>query len=175
MAPGTFMVFTLDRMDRCNAPAFAQHGYAVWDGTTWTVQYRADGCPKMFTSAQAAFPFHSGGARYRLYYGDPSLTAGKVAGSSLPFLGPKKLIYADGVLTGLPAVVDFEDWEPQTSSRDIVFLWPNGDQMDAAAEGYIDDYHFLTPTGTNSLQVMYLTITDGAVAPFSAVAILTNP
>ena len=65
--------------------------------------------------------------------------------------------------------------EPQTSARDVVFLWPNGEQMDARAEGYIDDYHFLTPTGVLDLQVMYLTITDGAIAPISATAVLTNP
>ena len=138
------------------------------------MQYRDNRCPKLFTSAQAAFPFHSGGVRYRLYYGDPSITEGRGT-SNLPFLGPKKLIYADGRMTGAPEVVDFEDWEPQTSARDIVFLWPNGDQMNVSAEGYIDDYHFLTPTGASSLQVMYLTITDGALAPISATAVLTNP
>ena len=53
------------------------HGYAVWDGAGWVVQYGEDGCPKLFTSVQAAFPFHSGGARYRLYYGDPSITTGQ--------------------------------------------------------------------------------------------------
>ena len=173
MATGTFMVFTLDRVQGCSAFGF-NHGYAVWDGGSWVVQYRDNGCPKLFTSAQAAFPFHSGGVRYRLYYGDPSITEGRGT-ANLPFLGPKKLIYADGRMTGAPDVVDFEDWEPQTSARDIVFLWPNGDQMNASAEGYIDDYHFLTPTGTSGLQVMYLTITDGAIAPTSATAVLTNP
>ena len=48
-------------------------------------------------------------------------------------------------------------------------------QMDARAEGYIDDYHFLTPTGESSLQVMYVTITDGAIAPISVAAVLLNP
>jgi hypothetical protein len=175
MAAGTFMVFTIDRLDSCGAPAFANHGYAVWDGTRWVVQYRPDGCPKMFLSAQAAFPFHSGGVRYRLYYGDVSVPAGRLPGSKLPFLGPKKLMYADGGVTGLPGVVDFEDWEAQTSARDVIFVWPNGDQMDATAEGYIDDYHFLTPTGAPGLQVLYITITDGAIPPISATAILTNP
>ena len=173
MAPGTFMVFTSDRVTGCSVYQ-QNHGYAVWNGSAWAVQYHADGCPKLFTSAQAAFPFHSGGAKYRLYYGDPSITEGR-GSTNLPFLGPKKLIYADGSLTGAPDVVDFEDWEPQTSARDVVFLWPNGDQMNAAAEGYIDDYHFLTPTGTLDLQVMYITITDGAIAPIAVVAILRNP
>ncbi|MDO8795001.1 MAG: fibronectin type III domain-containing protein [Vicinamibacterales bacterium] len=173
MAVGTFMVFTTDRVTGCSLSPM-NHGYAVWDGATWRVQYGLDGCPKLFTSAQAAFPFHSGGVKYRLYYGDPSIMEGQGT-ATLPFLGPKKLIYADGTATGDPTVVDFEDWEPQTSSRDIVFLWPDGAQLDAAAEGYIDDYHFLTPTGSAALQVMYLTITDGAIPPIAASALLTNP
>ena len=100
---------------------------------------------------------------------------GRVAGSNLPFLGPKSLIYADGSVSGDPGIVDFEDWEAQTLARDVVFLWPNGDVLDARAEGYIDDYHFLTPTGSSDLQVMYITITDGAIAPISVTAILKNP
>ena len=167
------MVFTLDRIASCTAYSM-NHGYAVWNGSTWAVQYRADGCPKLFTGAQAAFPFHSGGVRYRLYYGDPSLTEGR-SSSNLPFLGPKKLIYADGTVSGDAGVVDFEDWEAQTAARDVVFLWPNGNELDARAEGYIDDYHFLAPTGSLDLQVMYITITDGAVAPFSVTAMLKNP
>lgn len=174
MAEGSFMVFTSDRVTGCSDYQ-QNHGYAVWDGSKWVVQYRANGCPKLFTSAQAAFPFHSGGVRYRLYYGDPSITEGRATSGNLPFLGPKKLIYADGAVSGSAAVVDFEDWEAQTSARDVVFLWPNGDQLDARAEGYIDDYHFLTPTGDPSLQVMYITITDGAIVPIAVAAILLNP
>lgn len=174
LSAGTFMVFTVDRLTGCTT-ANMNHGYAVWTGSAWSVQYAANGCPKLFTSAQAAFPFHSGGGKYRLYFGDPALTDGKVTTSGLPFLGPKKLIYADASLTGDPNIVDFEDWESQTLPRDVVFLWPNGEQMDARAEGYIDDYHFLTPTGTQDLQVMYVTITDGAIVPIATTAILQNP
>jgi hypothetical protein len=57
-----------------------------------------------------------GGARFKLYYGQ------------LPFLGPKKPLYADGAASG--------------------------------AAG---------------LQVMYIAITDGIVAPFAASAVLLNP
>ncbi|MGE0865946.1 MAG: fibronectin type III domain-containing protein [Vicinamibacterales bacterium] len=174
MAVGSFMVFTSDRVTGCSDYQ-QNHGYAVWDGTRWVVQYRDNGCPKLFTSAQAAFPFHSGGVRYRLYYGDPSISEGRATTGNLPFLGPKKLIYADGAVSGAAGVVDFEDWEAQASARDVVFLWPNGDQMDARAEGYIDDYHFLTPTGDPNLQVMYITITDGAIAPIAVAAVLLNP
>ena len=173
-APGAFMVFTTDSVSNCSAVQ-QNHGYAVWDGTRWNVRYRADGCPKLFTSAQACLPMHLGGARYKMYCGDPSIMAGKVTGSSLPFLGPKKLMYADGSGTGADATVEFEDWEAQTASRDIHFLWPDGTKLDDRAEGYIDDYHFLAPTGSLDLQVGYLTITDGSVVPFGVAAILLNP
>lgn len=173
-AAGTFMVFTTDAISGCSSSNM-NHGYAVWSGSRWDVQYAANGCPKLFTSAQAAFPMHVGGARYKLYYGDPSATTGKISASSMPFLGPKKLIYADGALTGAAQNVDFEDWEAQTQARDVVFLWPNGDLMDATAEGYIDDYHFLAPTGSLDLQVMYLAITNGSEIPFAAAARLLNP
>jgi hypothetical protein len=173
MAVGSFMVFTVDRVTGC-ADYSHNHGYAVWDGAAWQVQYQSNGCPKLFTSAQAAFPFHSGGVRYRLYYGDPSVTEGRT-NSNLPFLGPKKLIYAEGTVSGAADVVEFEDWEAQASARDVVFLWPNGDELDARAEGYIDDYHFLAPTGSLDLQVMYITITDGGIPPIAVAAILINP
>ena len=173
-AAGAFMVFTTDSVANCST-AQQNHGYAVWDGIRWNVQYGADGCPKLFTSAQACLPMHLGGARYKMYCGDPSVTAGRVSGSTLPFLGPKKLLYADGSGSGSDATVEFEDWEVQTASRDIAFLWPNGSRLDDKAEGYIDDYHFLAPTGSLELQVGYLTITDGVVVPFAVAAILLNP
>lgn len=173
MAPGTFMVFTTDEVSGCSDYRM-NHGYAVWDGARWVVQYQANGCPKLFTSAQAAFPMHSGGVKYRLYYGDPSLQDGR-GSSQLPFLGPKKLIYADGTVSGDAGVVDFEDWESQDAARDVVFMWPDGTILDARAEGFIDDYHFLTPTGSLDLQVMYITVTDGAIPPIAATAVLRNP
>ncbi|MDP1568827.1 MAG: fibronectin type III domain-containing protein [Vicinamibacterales bacterium] len=173
-APGRFMVVTTDQVAGCSTSAMNQ-AYAVWDGGAWHVQYDARACPKLFTSAQAAQPVHVGGARYKMYYGDPSLTSGRDPLSRLPFLGPKKLIYADGAVTATPGLVDFEDWEAQGSAREVVFLWPDGDVLDARAEGYIDDWHFLSPTGTLDLQVMYLTITDGAVLPFASAAVLLNP
>lgn len=172
-AAGTFMVFTTDSISGCSSYGM-NHGYAVWNGSAWEVQYATNGCPKLFTSAQAAFPMHLGGVAYKLYYGDPSITTGKFSGS-LPFLGPKKLIYADGTRTGLTDRVDFEDWEAQSAARNVNFLWPNGDLLDATAEGYIDDYHFLAPTASLDLQVMYLAITNGSEVPFAAAAILLNP
>jgi len=172
-AAGTFMVFTTDSVTGCSTYNM-NHGYAVWNGTNWVVQYESSGCPKLFKSAQAAFPMHLGGVRYKLYYGDPSVTTGKLS-STMPFLGPKKLIYADGSLNGGASTVDFEDWESQANARDVVFLWPNGTQLDGTAEGYIDDYHFLSPTASLDLQVMYLAITNGTEVPFGAAAVLLNP
>ena len=173
-AVGTFMVFTTDKITGCATSGF-NHGYAVWNGSKFVVQYDAAGCPKLFKSAQAALPLHIGEARYKMYYGDPSLTTGKNTAINFPFLGPKKLIYADGRSTATVNTVEFEDWEDVSAGRDVQFLWPNGDVLDARAEGYIDDFQFLTPTGSLDLQVLYLTITDGNVVPFAATAILLNP
>jgi hypothetical protein len=172
-APGTFMVFTTDSVSGCSTYNM-NHGYAVWDGANWAVQYETDGCPKLFKSAQAAFPMHLGGANYKLYYGDPSVTTGRL-NTSMPFLGPKKVIYADGASSGDQDIVDFEDWEAAGSARNVNFLWPDGTLFDDQAEGYIDDYHFLAPTGSLDLQVMYLAITDGTKVPFAAGALLLNP
>lgn len=172
-AVGTFMVLTTDSVTGCSTSNI-NHAYAIWDGSRWSVQYGLDGCPKLFKGAQAAFPMHLGDAHYKLYYGIPPLTTGKLSGT-LPFLGPKKLIYADGALTGTSGVVDYEDWENQTLAREVVFLWPNGDRLDSTAAGYIDDYHFLAPTGKLDLQVMYLAITNGVEVPFGAAAVLLNP
>jgi hypothetical protein len=174
-APGTFMLFTTDFIAGCSTSQ-RNHGYAVWSGTAWTVQYEATGgCPKLFRSVQAGHPLHIGGVKYKLYYGDPSDVTGRLPGSMLPFLGPKKLIYGDGAISGDPARVDFEDWEATSAGRVLTFLWPNGTPMDATARGYIDDFSVVAPTGSLSLQVLYLAITDGTVAPFTTAAVLVNP
>jgi hypothetical protein len=173
-ALGSFMVFTTDAIAGCSA-ATPNQGYAVWSGSRWEVQYLSNGCPKLFASMQAAHPLHLGGARYKLYYGDPSDATGRLAGSMLPFLGPKKVLYADGAASGDATRVDFEDWEPVSSGRPLTFLWPDGTPLDAAAEGYIDDFSIVAPTGSLGLQVLYLAITDGTMVPFTAVAVLLNP
>jgi hypothetical protein len=173
-AAGAFMVFTVDQISGCTT-ATHNHAYAVWNGTNFVPQFDSAGCPKTFKSAQAALPMHIGDVRYKMYFGDPSVTTGKTAGGSLPFVGPKKLIYADGRSSGSASLVDYEDWESVGSGRDVLFLWPNGDQLSATAEGYIDDFHFLTPTGSLDIQVLYLSITDGSVVPFAATAVLLNP
>ena len=173
-AAGTFMVFTTDAVAGCSS-AQMNHGYAVWSGSRWVVQYASSGCPRLFTNAQAALPMHITGHRYKMYYGDPSITTGKNTATSLPWLGPKKLIYADPGVSGSASQADFDDWETQSAARDVVFLWPDGTVFNDTAEGYIDDYHFLAPTGSLDLQVMYLTLTNGTVIPFPATATLVNP
>jgi hypothetical protein len=172
--PGSFMVLTIDRIAGCTT-ASHNHAYAVWNGTQFVVQYDSAGCPKTFKSAQAAVPMHIGDVRYKMYYGDPSMGTGRVANSQLPFVGPKKLVYADGTSTADRGVVDFEDWEGVSVARNVHFLWPNGEMLNDAAEGYIDDFQVLTPTGSLDVQVIYLTITDGVVTPFAAAAVLLNP
>jgi hypothetical protein len=173
-AAGTFMVLTLDGIPGCTTASHNQ-AYAVWNGTAWQLQYDAAGCPKVMASMQAAHPLHLGGARFKLYYGDPSISTGRVPSSQFPFLGPKKLLYADGSTAGAADRVDFEDWEAPARGRELRFLWPDGSALDATAEGYIDDFTVLAPTSSLDLQVMYLAITDGTVAPFAASAVLVNP
>lgn len=173
-AGGAFMVFTVDQISGCTSNSH-NHAYAVWNGSRFVQQYDSSGCPKMFKSAQAALPMHIGDVRYKMYFGDPSVTTGRTASSQLPFVGPKKLVYADGRSSGDATTVDYEDWEGVANGRNVVFLWPNGDQLNDTAEGYIDDFHFLTPTGSLDIQVLYLSITDGSVVPFAATAVLLNP
>lgn len=92
---GAALTCSTDSVTSCSSVQH-NHGYAVWDGTRWNVQYRADGCPKLFVSAQACLPMHLGGARYKMYFGDPSISTGKVS-SSLD-LQVAYLTITDGVL-----------------------------------------------------------------------------
>ena len=116
-----------------------------------------------------------GGARWKFYYGDTSDLSGALPGSTLPYLGPKRVLYADGALTGPPTRVDFEDWDNVANGRGLRFLWPNGEPLSDTAEGYIDDFSIVAPTGDPQLQVLYVAITDGRIAPLMAAAVLLNP
>jgi len=113
--------------------------------------------------------------RYKLYYGDRTDDTGKVPGSTLPFLGPKRVLYADGEKTGAATTVEFEDWEATSAGRGVSFLWPSGELLDATAEGYIDDFMAVAPAGSLDTQVFYVAITDGTIPPFVAGALLLNP
>ena len=166
---GTFMFLTVDS-GSCGSTAFANQAYAVWDGTRWNVS----GCPKLLFDAQAPSLMHVGGVKYKLYYGVPSITTGKT-GSTIPFLGPKRMIYGDGTRTGDATRVDFEDWETADAGRDIDFVWPSGQLLSAAEEGYMDDFVHVTPTGSLDFQVMYIAFSNGTDPPVAMAASLLNP
>lgn len=172
--PGTFMVITVSGATACSRAARTT-AYALWDGARWVVQYAANGCPKLFENIQAPMPVHVGGGRYKMYYGNPTEMTGIVAGSRLPWLGPKRVAYADAASTGDPNVVEFEDWEPLATGRTVRFVWPSGRELTATESGYLDDFVMLTPTGDPRLQVMYTAMTDGTIAPFATMAVLLNP
>lgn len=175
---GSWMVFTVDAVPGCSTAGHNQ-AYAVLDATTrrWIVQYdSATACPLMFRHMQAAHPLHLGGGRYQLIYGDTSDLSGALPGSNLPFLGRKRVLYADARRSGDPARVDFADWEPSALGRRVAFHWPDGTLLDATAEGYIDDFSVIAPAGDPAhVRVLYVAITDGRAAPVTASAILLNP
>jgi hypothetical protein len=169
---GTFMVFTTDRVNGCTESQI-NHGYAVFDGTSWAVQVAESGCPKLFTGVQAMAPLHLGGGTFKIQFGNPDETEGSL-GDGLPFLGPKRIIFGDTRRTGDPAKMEFEDWDAIEQARDLTYLWPDGQVFDATAEGYIDDFVVLTPTFDVEHQVQFVVLTDGSRIPFTSVAILRN-
>jgi hypothetical protein len=174
LAPG-FMVFTTGVPPACSA-SNRTHGYALPVAGQWQVEYRNDGCPKLWEDVQACAPVHLGGDRYKMYCGIPSVTTGILPGSSLPFLGPKRLVYGYARQTGDASVLSFDDWAvTPPNGKDVVFLWPDGSMLDDRAEGYIDDYQFMLPTGDPLFQMAYITITDGVAVPIGAAARLLNP
>jgi hypothetical protein len=172
--PGTFMILTVTGATACTRAARTS-AYALWDGARFVVQYNPSGCPKLFENIQAPMPVHIGGGRYKMYYGNPTEMTGVLAGSQLPWLGPKRVAYADASATGDPNVVDFEDWEPLAIGRNVHFVWPSGRALTDTEAGYLDDFVMLSPTGDASQQVMYTAMTDGRIAPFATMAILLNP
>lgn len=172
--PGTFMVITVSGATACSR-ASRTTAYALWDGARWGVQYAANGCPKLFENIQAPMPVHQSGGRYKMYFGNPTEMTGVLAGSRLPWLGPKRVAYADAGATGDPNVVEFEDWEPLALARNVRFVWPSGRELTATESGYLDDFVMLTPTGDRLVQVMYTAMTDGRIAPFATMAVLLNP
>ena len=172
--PGTFMILTVSGATACTRAARTS-AYALWDGSRFVVQYQPNGCPKLFENIQAPMPVHLGGGRYKMYFGNPTEMTGILTGSTLPWLGPKRVAYADAGATGDPDVVEFEDWEPLALARDIHFVWPSGRSLTDREAGYLDDFVMLTPTGDPGVQVMYTAMTDGRIAPFATMAVLLNP
>ncbi len=168
-----FMTLTVDTSPACST-ASRVHAYAIPVGGSWAIQYQANGCPKLWENTQACSPVSLGGDHFKVYCGVPSVTAGQLPGSTLPFLGPKRLSYGYGRRTGSEVVIDFEDWDDPQSGHDVVFLWPDDTQLDDRAEGYIDDFQFMLPDADPAFQMAYITITDGITVPTGAAAYLVN-
>ncbi|MFN0111343.1 MAG: hypothetical protein ACKVZH_20970 [Blastocatellia bacterium] len=126
---------------------------------------------------QAPNPVHLGGARYKLYFNNRTTLRGQPA-DPLVIIKPLKVFYADGKLTGNPAAIEFEDWEPAASAREVHYLWPDGTLLDAANESKLDDHVTLMPTGDPNLQVIYTNMSGGQTPqsiPFVGLAALINP
>jgi len=172
---GTFLFFTIDGGGDCQYTGFANQAYAIWDGTTWNPVLREDGCPVALESVQAPAPVHLGESRYKLYHGDPSDRTGANEQSMLPFLGPKQLLYGDGARSDAENTLEWADWDARETARDLQFLWPDGTELTPGEEGYLDDFVFMTPTGTPDFQVAYIVLTDGSLVPRPALAVLMNP
>lgn len=148
---GTFMVLTVDSASCGSAIGMMMQAYAVWDGSAWDIQYDPanSSCPLLWENMQAPSPVHLDGVRYKLYYENPS----EAASTSLRG-GPKKVIYADGVLHGDATLVDREDWEDPSDARDVNYLWPSGAPLSDHEEDYLDDYVIMTPVGDMDMQIM---------------------
>lgn len=176
-AVGTAMVFTVNVSNTICSPYSFMQGYAIWNGSRWQVQYQANGCPKLFEQMQAPNPVHLGGARYKLYFNNTTALRGQPT-DPLVIIKPMKVFYADGQLTGNSALIEFEDWEPTASAREVHYLWPDGTLLDVANESKLDDHVTLMPTGNPNFQVSYTNMGGGqpsSSVPFVGLAVLINP
>jgi hypothetical protein len=174
---GTPMVFTVNPASQVCSPYNFTQGYAIWNGARWQVQYQANGCPKMFEQMQAPNPVHLGGVRYKLYYNNTAGLRGQPS-NPLSDTKPMKVIYADGLLTGNPSSVEFEDWEATAMAREVHYLWPDGSDADLENESKLDDHVTLMPTGDPNFQVMYSNMSGNQTPPappFIGMLALINP
>lgn len=173
-APGAFMVITADFQPPCTSGSFFNAAMATWDGTRWTLQTDAAGCPKYLAEVQAPMPVHMGGTRYKMYFSHNPIPG---TGMANPLSDPKplKIIYADGGAAGDPAAVDFEDWEQVAQAREVHLLWPDGTTANLANESQLDDYMMFMPTGNPLVQVMYSNMAVPGQPPFIGMAVLVNP
>jgi len=169
--PGTFMTFSMNTANGACSTNSAGVGYAQWDGSKWVVS-NTSGCPKYWEHMQAPVPVHLGGAKYKMYYGRTELSDRSDAtctAQNIP--GTKKILYADGAVSGVAGTVEFEDWEDKSYERDMTFLWPDGTAMDACNEKKIDDFVVYMPTFSTEYQVMYMVNADS----WLGMAVLLNP
>jgi len=168
---GTFMAFSMNTANGACSTNSAGVGYAQWDGSKWVVS-NTSGCPKFWEHMQAPVPVHLGGAKYKMYYGHTDLSDRSDAtctAQNIP--GTKKILYADGAVSGNAGSVEFEDWEDKTYERDMTFLWPDGTAMDSCNEKKIDDFVVYMPTFSTDFQVMYMVNADS----WLGMAVLLNP
>ncbi len=166
---GTFMLFSMNTANGACATNTAGVGYAQWDGSKWSVS-NTDGCPKYWDHMQAPVPVHLGGVKYKMYYGHSDLSD-TTCTSTNTMLGAKKVLYADGAVSGNVKSVEFEDWEAKTNQRDITFLWPDGAEVDSCSAKKFDDFVVYMPTYSTDYQVMYM----ANELLWLAMAVLLNP
>ena len=187
------MIFTVDLSDGTSgatdcltdyglASSVKTQAYAQYNSasTLWEVKYHGTytDCPKIFEDMQAPSIMHRGLGNYKVYYGTPADTTGKNASCMAPWLGPKRMMFADAAATSSTSSVEYEDWEGKATQREMQFAWPDGSILSARAEGYIDDFEFMGKPGNLLSQHAYLSITDGSnscAAPFITYATLVNP
>lgn len=181
-----FMIFTVDLSDGSGGTSNClstygltgttkTQGYAQYAGGSWSVQFDATtygGCPKIFQDMQAPSLVHRGQGRYKLYYGTPGSTA---SSCTVPWLGEKRMLFADAGATAPTSTVEYEDWEAKSAQREIQFAWPDGTLLSTTGEGYIDDFEFLAVPGSLVSQHAYLTIASCSDTPFITYATLVNP
>ncbi len=173
-APGTFQVIT--GADACKKSPDGLF-YATWDGLRWNTVKDSGGCARLFVAgAHGPVIVHLGEGRYKLYFehrpqgGTPGPQANK----------PLHMVYADATRTGDPNVVDFDDWELETASREVHFLWPTGKQLDEAEESGLGD-HFVYAPDSLASQFMYVNLGgfDNLSTPTTSqgigIAVLLNP
>jgi len=175
MASGTFLWFTTEWPDRrCSEFGF-NAAYAVWSGEEWVVQYEENGCPKLLAGVQAPMPVHLGRARYKLYFNRHP----QPGGPTDPQVArkPMQMLFADPERSGDPGVVDFEDWEPLESARQIHYLWPDGSLLNEEEESRLDDYMIFAPTADAKQLIMYSNMSQAGpgAMPFIGSAVLVNP
>ena len=175
MKPGTFMWFTTEWPDRRCSEFNFNVAYAVWSGTRWNVEYQPGGCPKLLAGAQAPAVVHLGGGRYKLYFNLHPSPSGPTDPQSA--LKPMRMLYADPAATGYPGLVDFEDWEPMESAREIHYLWASGEMLTETEESRLDDYVIFAPTSDPRQLIMYSNMSASGAGgiPFIGSAVLVNP
>lgn len=170
-ASGTFMIITgADVCEQTNDGLF----YAVWDGGAWSVvKDEDDACARpLVLDAHGPVVVHRGGHRYKVYYEDQA--EGR---SDKPF----HLLYADAERSGAEDRVEIEDWDAESSAREVHFRWPDGSALTRGRESGLGDHAILCPAGGLEVQVMYLNLggKDDSSAPRIpaglGMAILVNP